>query len=201
VIVVIMICIAALSLILLDRPVAAWVLAQGDGLRSIAELVSTLAGPWTVLTVLSALALVDWLRRRAETSFGLAASARQPWPGLLARGALALVVTLALKSLVGRARPDVVFDPYIFAPFATPDASLPSTQAAVIVALAIGIGSQWPRWRTVAVILACIAAGSRVLAGDHWLSDVIVGGVVGWICGRPWPAMERLRRPPGRAGW
>jgi membrane-associated phospholipid phosphatase len=198
---VVTICLAALSLILMDRPVATWALAQGDELRPIAELVSTLAGPWTVLTVLSALALVDWLRRRAETSFGLAASAPQPWPGLLARGALALVVTLALKRLVGRARPDVVFDPYIFAPFATPDASLPSTQAAVIVALAIGIGSQWQRWQAVAVTLACIVAGSRVLAGDHWLSDVLVGGVVGRICGCPWPAIDRPRRPPGRAGW
>lgn len=124
-------------------------------------------GPWGIATLVGMVLLWGGFRRRW-------------WPlvfALVATAASDLLVVRVLKPLVGRPRPCVALED-VLAPFGCADVgSMPSAHAANAFALAAAIGAPW------AWVLAVFVALSRVVAGVHWPSDVLVGAAVGVVLG------------------
>lgn len=96
-----------------------------------------------------------------------------------------LIFALVLKHAFGRARPDAGsdLDPSFFRPFAFDDAfaSLPSAQAACAAAVLIAAATSFPQLRGPFHFCALVLCGARVLSGEHWMSDVVIGWVIGWF--------------------
>ncbi len=106
---------------------------------------------------------------------------------VLVLGPVNLVVE-GLKRAVDRPRPDGSHD--------RNNASFPSSHAANAVALAYLVTRRWPRSGWVAFPLAALVAFSRMWLGRHYLSDVLVGVVIGFAgayAGTGW-ARGALRR-------
>jgi len=97
----------------------------------------------------------------------------------------ALVAALVLKHAVGRARPDPAldFDPLVFHPLALHDAyaSFPSAQSASAAAVAISAALIFPRLRYPLHGAALCVCGARVVTAEHWVTDVVVGWILGWM--------------------
>ena len=112
-------------------------------------------------------------------------------------GVVAGTVTLALKQVLGRNRPDVPpGDPHLFRPFSGDDA-MPSAHATLAFAMASAVTAESDaRW--VPFVLypaATLTAWSRVHDLRHWPSDVVAGAAIGtWVGG----AVDRVaqRRLP-----
>ncbi|OGC88242.1 MAG: hypothetical protein A2142_02670 [candidate division Zixibacteria bacterium RBG_16_48_11] len=103
---------------------------------------------------------------------------------------LSQTITRGLKFGFGRARPFVdkgahYFKPFDFSP-TDYSLSLPSGHATTAFALASVIGHQYPRWyvKYPVYLLAVGVAWSRCNDNVHFLSDVIVGGGIGFFVGQ-----------------
>ncbi|MCL4222557.1 MAG: phosphatase PAP2 family protein [Phycisphaerales bacterium] len=133
----------------------------------------------------------------------------QPWRArrLLDLGAaagLTWVVAIALKMLVGRPRPKfedprAILGPFgvydvgpeagvrhaweVWAPISSDLWSMPSSHTAFAVMFSVFLASLAPRVAPLVWVLATLVGACRVLFGAHYLSDVLVGAGVGWICG------------------
>jgi hypothetical protein len=115
-------------------------------------------------------------------------------PGMQKTGTRALQSTLlagaaalALKSGIGRQRPDASGDnAYVFQPFQFHDISLPSGHAAVAFALATSLARETgDRWTDAAFFAAAtLTAYSRMHDDKHWASDVILGAGIGIVSAR-----------------
>lgn len=95
------------------------------------------------------------------------------------------VVNFTIKPLVARARPWLVIENFVnLVPERDPN-SFPSghTNAAFAFAIAVcAAGSK--RWMKIAAVCAAAVMGlSRLYVGVHFPSDVLVGAVVGSLCG------------------
>lgn len=77
--------------------------------------------------------------------------------------------------------------------------AFPSGHTALAFAVACVLGAAFPRARWWFFSLACGVAASRVLMGEHFLSDVIAGAGVGWACASAVLAVPRVRRLMGSA--
>lgn len=109
------------------------------------------------------------------------------------RGPLLLLVPIVLaggvaellRGMIGRLRPDATDGVYRFRWFFTgldEPLGMPSSHAAVAFAAAFSLMMMWPGrggWVVVGVAAGC--AVTRLLAGAHFLSDVYVSMVLGWI--------------------
>jgi undecaprenyl-diphosphatase len=84
----------------------------------------------------------------------------------------------------------------VFRPFSVGHAGLafPSGHAALAFAVAVVLGTAFPQARWWFLLLASGVAASRVLMGEHFLSDVIAGAGVGYACARAVLAVPRVRR-------
>ena len=92
---------------------------------------------------------------------------------------VATVLANALKIAFDRPRPPVghpEIDPLVAVPHS---ASMPSGHATGAFAAAVAVGLVHPRLRWPLLALAALIALSRVWLGVHYLSDVIVGAVLG----------------------
>lgn len=112
--------------------------------------------------------IAGWRRSMRGALFLLAAVG-------VARSAVAL-----LKPMFGRARPSL-FDavgPWHFEPLTLhyDFASLPSGHATNFLALATGLGMLVPKWRIPLLLAGVALALTRVVLGQHYLSDVAAGG-------------------------
>ena len=61
---------------------------------------------------------------------------------------------------------------------------MPSSHAAVAFGGAWMLAALYPRAAPIALALAAGCALTRVLEGDHWLSDVVAAGALGWAVAR-----------------
>ena len=89
------------------------------------------------------------------------------------------------KNILGRARPKLFdtagpFDFHLFA-FEPDYASFPSGHATNIFAFATVIAILWPRGRVLLYTLAAWIAASRFLIGQHYVTDVLLGAVLGSV--------------------
>jgi len=95
------------------------------------------------------------------------------------------IITDAVKPLLGRARPvelerSGAHGFHMFS-FHTGMYSMPSGHATTAFALAFALMMLFPRRRTVWLTLASLLAISRVMINAHFVSDVVAGGVIGYL--------------------
>jgi undecaprenyl-diphosphatase len=140
-------------------------------------------GGWMIGACLAAAAL-------AHGAAGAGPRARPGAAALRRRALFALTCVAGLGSFaaavkmgVGRARPKLAdaLGPYHFEPLAFDYKlnSLPSGHATTLFALATALALIAPRWRPIYYAVAVWGALSRVAAGAHYLSDVILGAALG----------------------
>ncbi|HHV21587.1 MAG TPA: phosphatase PAP2 family protein [Propionibacterium sp.] len=164
---------------LLDRPLLDWILGvRTPRLDSAIAFYSNTGGPVLQPIITGAVALFLAWRWRSRTPVVLAAVA----------SAGALVMTLMGKTLVGRGRPPLeeAIPPFEHSP------SFPSGHtliATVIAGIVCYLLLHWFRTRRVRLVwiallsLYAVTMGlSRVYLGHHWLTDVVVG----WLLGLAW---------------
>lgn len=91
----------------------------------------------------------------------------------------------ALNQAVGRRRPSEGQGAFAFAPFRG-HSSFPSGHAALAFSMAGGVDAVTEHWfpAAAAYSLAGATAASRVHDGDHWVSDAVVGSVIGAVVSR-----------------
>jgi hypothetical protein len=107
--------------------------------------------------------------------------------GLLSGEALvdSLAVSEAIELVSRRERPNVNDSKGSFFSSSPTNSSFPSNHAAAAWALASVVGDEYPGWlsRTAVYGLAAGVSVSRVLAEQHFPSDVLVGSAAGWLIG------------------
>ncbi|MCK6264735.1 phosphatase PAP2 family protein [Vibrio sp. ZSDE26] len=105
------------------------------------------------------------------------------WSVLMAFS-IELPIYWLLKNSVKRRRPEEL-TPYIAA-FITPSDrySLPSGHTAAGFLFASLIGAFYPTLLPFAFIWACLIGASRVLLGVHFLTDIVVGALLGFASAR-----------------
>ncbi len=97
-------------------------------------------------------------------------------------------ITIALKSLVGRWRPNQWHGNLTFHPLVTgPNAylSFPSGDVAVVFALSIVMAGLWKNriWQFLWILLAILTSLSRIYYNAHWFSDVVFSTVNASVAG------------------
>jgi undecaprenyl-diphosphatase len=142
---------------------------------------------WMLIPTGAAIALALVLRKRHAgfrnaPAYGLIAST--VGYVFVSIGGAGLIANLA-KNIIGRARPKLfdsvgALDFKLFA-FDPDYASLPSGHATNIFAFATVIGILWPRGRVLLYTLAAWIAASRVLIGQHYVTDVVLGAILGTV--------------------
>ena len=131
------------------------------------------------LWMIAAVAL--WLQERP-------AGARRPLALFLSPASAGLAAEV-LKLIFRRERPGAHNGEYYFRPFAertfsTSGLALPSSHALVAFGAAAILSQLFPRAWIVWWALAWGCGLSRMAAGAHFFSDVMVAAIVGWIVGR-----------------
>jgi undecaprenyl-diphosphatase len=106
---------------------------------------------------------------------------RRPWflVVLLAADLSAVWLSLALRQLIGRDRPPLVYrepEPLVNVPHS---GAFPSGHASSAFACATVIAYASPRLAAPAFVLAAAIAWSRVYVGVHWPLDIVGGAALG----------------------
>ncbi len=118
---------------------------------------------------------------------------------LIASPALGGLVAELLKILLRRERPGLTDGAYVFRPFVEgfwhgSGLGLPSSHASVAFAGATILALAFPRSGVVWYLLAAGTAWTRVAGRAHFISDVVVGAIVGHIIARMlWNTVEWQR--------
>jgi undecaprenyl-diphosphatase len=176
------------SLLLVDPFMLERARALPPEIRSVFRAITDIGkSNWMLIPTGAAIAVALVLRKRHvgfrnSAAYGLIASTI----GFVfvSIGGAGLIANLA-KNIIGRARPKL-FDtmgPLEFKLFAFDSdyASLPSGHATNIFAFATVIGMLWPRGRVLLYTLAAWIAASRVLIGQHYVTDVVLGAILGTV--------------------
>ncbi len=106
--------------------------------------------------------------------------------GLAFVPALGGLVAEVIKLVVRRERPNLHDGEYVFRPFAdhlmsSKAMGVPSSHAVVAFAAAWVLCRYYPRAYPIWIALAAGCALTRVLAGAHFLSDVVIAAAVAWL--------------------
>jgi membrane-associated phospholipid phosphatase len=155
-----------------------------------------IAGFLPTWAIVSAAIVLSAPRREATSS---AARYRALSPAIAATvGGIAAEV---LKLLLRRERPDTHAGTYVFRswadhPLSTSGLALPSSHALVAFSAAAMLARMYPRARWLWFGLAAGCALTRVLARAHFLSDVTLSAIVGWIV-----AAACVRWTPSARDW
>ncbi|BAF70524.1 phosphoesterase, Pap2 family [Nitratiruptor sp. SB155-2] len=96
------------------------------------------------------------------------------------------IVTTLLKITIGRPRPKIYFHDHLYNPqffqFKAAYWSMPSGHTTTIFAAMVALGFIYPKFRYFFWIVAILVGLSRVVLTQHFLSDVIVGALIGTLC-------------------
>lgn len=90
-------------------------------------------------------------------------------------------IELVTKPIVGRDRPSTSNNPFTFKPGQS-NGSFPSGHTTTAFAAATVFAEQYPRWEVQVPVYTAAAAVafSRLEANQHWGSDVVAGGLLGY---------------------
>lgn len=186
-----------LSMIIVDPFMLERASALPKGVRNFFKAITDIGkSNWMLIPTGVAVALALVLRKRYggwrnSAAYGLIASTI----GFVfvSIGGAGLIANLT-KNILGRARPKLfeTSGPLDFNFFAfDPDyASLPSGHATNIFAFATVIGMLWPKGRVLLYTLAVWIAASRVLIGQHYVTDIVLGAILGTVF--PYLVRERF---------
>jgi membrane-associated phospholipid phosphatase len=163
-----------------DNQIQRWLAhISGSAVRNAAALWQELGStPGIILFLLSALVLCARSRLRTMAHFAICVS-------------LAGILVQVLKHLVGRVRPAENHDTTFFmGPLGLINSgysgridSMPSGHTAAAFAMATALAYKWPRQVWLWYLLALGVGLSRVLLDAHFLSDVILGALLGTLIG------------------
>ena len=99
--------------------------------------------------------------------------------------AISGIIVDILKILIARPRPKIYFSEHLYMPeffkFKAAFWSMPSGHSATAFALGVGLGLLYPKKKYLFWFLAALVALSRVVLTQHFLSDVLVGGMIGAV--------------------
>ncbi len=97
--------------------------------------------------------------------------------------ALGVALFLRLKKITGRRRP-CALEGHCWATLLPPDQfSFPSGHSMTAFAICVPVGMFYPLLAPGLTVCAILVAASRILLGMHFLSDVVVGSVLGALLG------------------
>ena len=97
--------------------------------------------------------------------------------------AAGIALFLVLKRAAGRRRPCAI-EPHCWSTLLPPDQfSFPSGHTITAFAVCTPLIAQYPNAAAGILFCALSVAVSRVIMGMHFLSDVVAGGVLGWLLG------------------
>lgn len=135
----------------------------------------------TWLLASAALVLTDWPRRAFKGTIAAWHRGLLLSSGVLAAG----IVGELLKLVFRRERPrahdgEYVFRAFTDGPFDSSGLALPSTHSAVAFAAAAMLSHLFPQARPIWWGLAVGCAWTRVAAGAHFVSDVVVAAITAW---------------------
>ena len=177
-----------LCMLIVDPLMLEQVKALPQGVRKFFKTITDIGkSNWMLIPTGTAVALALVLRQRYggwrnAAAYGLIASTI----GFVfvSIGGAGLIANLT-KNILGRARPKLFetagpIDFNFFA-FDPAYASLPSGHATNIFAFATVIAMLWPRGRVLLYTLAAWIAASRVLIGQHYVTDVVLGAILGTV--------------------
>jgi lipid A 4'-phosphatase len=195
----------------LDRPVANYFHNHASALQPLSHAIQRfgLGYPYLVLSAV-AFAVLRWggrLETLRDWDISMRAVAHIP-AFLFAAVAVSGVVADIVKVIVGRARPKLLFldGTYDFTWFGwhADHWSFPSGHAATAAALMTALWCLWPRPLWLYIAAAALVAIARIVTGQHYLSDVIAGAVIGVLVTRaltPWLLRPRpTAATPRQAG-
>lgn len=95
------------------------------------------------------------------------------------------LVTMALKSAVGMARPSLGIGPVISGPTVDDDFSaFPSGHTSSAFAAATVVADYYPEYSKWAYLAAGLVGISRIFEGAHWPSNVVFGAGLGYLSAR-----------------
>ncbi len=155
--------------------------ARAPGLERPMQVATRVGRPVIVAGALLAVGLLD--RAQGVTTLKAAALALIPTN----------LVVEALKWTTDRARPD--------GQHRRSNASFPSSHAANAFAIAWVLARRWRSASVGLFVSAALVAYSRMYLNRHFMSDVVVGALIGvafgWMATR-WLERPRHRAPPGR---
>ena len=193
--------IEALCIPWIDRPLADYVHGHASAAQPFFDVVQRfgLGYPYLVASAI-AFAALRW-GGRVEKIRGwdmrMRAAARIPL-FLFTAVAVSGIAADIIKVVIGRARPKLLFldGTYDFTWFGwhADHWSFPSGHAATAAALMTALWCLWPRPLWLYVAAAALVAIARVATGQHFLSDVIAGAVIGVLATRalaPWLLQSR----------
>ena len=96
---------------------------------------------------------------------------------------VSIAISLILKVLLARYRPDVFFSDglygFHFLSLQYNITSTPSGHAARMFTLALAVSIVWRRFMPLLFIIAIFVALSRIVVNAHYLSDVLLGAMIG----------------------
>lgn len=134
--------------------------------------------------ILAALALLlhDWIPR---TRASWRTASRRAWR-LFWSPAVGGILAEALKLVVRRERPNLTDGLYVFrawsdGPWSSKGFGMASSHTAVAFGAAAMLARLFPRARIVWYGVAVGCALTRVASGAHFLSDAVVGALLGWL--------------------
>ena len=167
-----------------DQSLAEWGSTHVTGSTTqVWKTVTQLGSAYVLVPVMSAIAFVDWRRRRdPSTSWFLAVV-----------GLGGTLLNNVIKRVVDRDRPNVV---HLVEAAGT---SFPSGHSAASASCWLAVALVVRRWSprsdwviVVALGLACAVALSRTMLGVHYLTDVVAGLVAGWAWCLLWAIVLRI---------
>jgi undecaprenyl-diphosphatase len=159
----------------ISHALASSVLAWGPGAPELARAAISLVAQFGIGLAVLLVVLGVWLSGgRSIGDFGMAIA-----PGLIA-AAIAIVTVHVIGDVAPVSRPFVALGGMpIFAHAA--DASFPSDHVTLGMSmLGARIADRRIQWATAVVVL--LVGLARVLAGVHWLDDIVAGAILGLAC-------------------
>lgn len=90
-----------------------------------------------------------------------------------------------IKIIVGRLRPDMLFEHGMYGfvghHMGSEFNSMPSGHSATVFALCVGLTLLYPRYKYPFIAIAVMVGASRVILNYHYLSDVLIGSLIGGL--------------------
>jgi lipid A 4'-phosphatase len=175
-----------LSIAFIDRPVARFFHDSDPSLRQVFQFITQfgLSKGYLVIAALLflALRLAAFGARDQRLAAALALQARRALFLFLAVAGAGIAADL-VKLIFGRARPKLLFADGVYGfTWGAAQAdywSFPSGHATTVAALAMGLYLLWPRGLALYLVVALLVAASRIIITAHYVSDVLMGAVVG----------------------
>jgi undecaprenyl-diphosphatase len=96
---------------------------------------------------------------------------------------VAILIFQRVKPLSRRRRPCEI-EPHCWAVISPPDRfSFPSGHAMTSFAIAVAVGTFYPQCQPCLLAVAALIAVSRIIVGMHFLTDIVVGALMGALIG------------------